>query len=165
MDAVGTRANRTVEIAVTQTMVDRAERRFDLRPQRLAGDTVYGAVRLLKRLVDRNITPHVPVWDTRWHLQARRLRLRPGSQYLCLPGGAELTNTGNIDQGHIVYYGAGKSDCSRCLLKPKCTTAVAREITRGLNEDVRDRVRALPIRKLSSSHAANARRLRCGLRT
>jgi hypothetical protein len=52
-----------VEIAITQTMVDRVERRFDLRPQRLAGDTVYGAVRLLKWLVDRNITPHVPVWD------------------------------------------------------------------------------------------------------
>jgi len=36
---------------------------LDLRPQRLAGDTAYGAVRLLKWLVDRNITPHVPVWD------------------------------------------------------------------------------------------------------
>ena len=48
---------------LTQTMVDRVERRFDLRPRRLAGDTVYGAVRLLKWLVDRNITPHVPVWD------------------------------------------------------------------------------------------------------
>jgi transposase len=32
LDAVGTRANRAVEIAVTQTMVDRVERRFDLRP-------------------------------------------------------------------------------------------------------------------------------------
>jgi hypothetical protein len=63
LDAVGTRANRAVEIAVTQIMVDRVERRFDLRPKRLAGDTAYGAVRLLKWLVDRKITPHVPVWD------------------------------------------------------------------------------------------------------
>ncbi len=31
IDAVGTRANRAAEIAVTQTMVDRVERRFDLR--------------------------------------------------------------------------------------------------------------------------------------
>ena len=46
LDAAGTRANRAVEIAVTKTMVDRVERRFDLRPQRLAGDTAYGAVRL-----------------------------------------------------------------------------------------------------------------------
>ena len=44
-------------------MVDRVKRRFDLRPQRLAGDSVYGAVGLLKALVDRKITPHVPVWD------------------------------------------------------------------------------------------------------
>jgi DDE family transposase len=28
-------------------------------------------------------------------------------------------------------------------LKPKCTTAVVRKVTRDLNEDVRDRVRAL----------------------
>ena len=63
VDAEGTRANRTVEIAVTQTMVERVRRRFDLRPQRLAGDTAYGAVRLLKWLVDRKITPHIPVWD------------------------------------------------------------------------------------------------------
>ena len=63
VDAEGTRANRAMEIAITQTMVDRVCRRFDLRPQRLAGDTVYGAVRLLKWLVDRKIAPHVPVWD------------------------------------------------------------------------------------------------------
>src|SRR5262249_9395327 len=62
--------------------------------------------------------------------------------YIC-PGGAELTSTGNIDQGHIVYYRASKSDCSQCSLKPKCTTAVVRKITRDLDEDVRDHVRAL----------------------
>ena len=62
--------------------------------------------------------------------------------YIC-PGGAELTSAGNIDQGHIVYYRASKSDCSQCSLKPKCTTATVRKITRDLNEDVRDRVRAL----------------------
>jgi hypothetical protein len=62
--------------------------------------------------------------------------------YVC-PGGAELTSTGNIDQGHIVYYRASKNDCSGCSLKPKCTTATVRKMTRDLNENVRDRVRAL----------------------
>jgi SRSO17 transposase len=38
-------------------------------------------------------------------------------------------------------------------LKPQCTTAVARKITRYLNEDVRDRVVHCPIRKPSSSRA------------
>jgi transposase len=147
VDAEGTRANRIVEIAVTQTMMDRVKRRFDLRPQRLAGDTAYGAVRLLKWLVDRQITPHIPVWDKSARSDGTFSRAdfifdQERNIYIC-PGGAELTSTGNIDQGHIVHYRASKNDCSVCLLKPKCTTAVARKITRDLNEDVRDRVRAL----------------------
>jgi hypothetical protein len=147
VDAEGTRANRTVEITITETMIDRAKRRFDLRPQRLAGDSVYGAVRLLKWLVDRKITPHVPVWDKSARHNGTFSRAdfvfdRQRNVYIC-PGGAELTSTGNIDQGHIVYYRANKSDCSACSLKPKCTTAPMRKVTRDVNEDVRDRVRAL----------------------
>jgi transposase len=147
LDAEGTRANRIAEIAVTQTMVERVRRRFDLQPQRLAGDTVYGAVRLLKWLVDRKITPHVPVWDKSERYDGTFSRAdfafdQERNIYVC-PGGAELTSTGNIDQGHIVYYRASKNDCSTCSLKPKCTTAVVRKITRDIDEDVRDRVRAL----------------------
>jgi transposase len=147
LDAEGTRANRIVEIAVTQTMIDRVRRRFDLQPQRLAGDTAYGAVRLLKWLVDRSITPHIPVWDKSARPDGTFSRadfaFEPERNIYVCPGGAELTSTGNIDQGHIVYYRASKNDCSTCSLKPKCTTAVSRKITRDLNEDVRDRVRAL----------------------
>jgi transposase len=147
VDAEGTRANRAAEIAITETMVDRIKRRFDLQPQRLAGDSVYGAVRLLRALVDRKITPHVPVWDKSARHDGTFSRAdfvfdQERNVYLC-PDGAELTSTGNVDQGHIVYYRANKHDCSTCLLKPKCTTAPMRKVTRDLNEDVRDRVRAL----------------------
>ncbi len=147
VDAEGTRANRAVEIAVTRTMVERVHRRFDLRPQRLAGDTVYGAVRLLKWLVDRQITPHVPVWDKSARQDGTFSRAdfvfdRERNVYVC-PGGAALTSTGSMDQDHIVYYRASKKDCSICLLKPKCTTAAMRKVTRDVDEDVRDQVRAL----------------------
>jgi transposase len=147
IDAEGTRANRVAEIAVTQTMMDRVRRRFGLRPQKLAGDSVYGAVRLLKWLVDRKIAPHVPVWDKSARSDGTFSRSdfvfdQKRNIYIC-PGGAELTSTGNVDQGHIVYYRASKNDCSSCSLKPKCTTAVVRKVTRDVNEEVRDRVRAL----------------------
>jgi hypothetical protein len=46
---------------------------------------------------------------------------------------------GNIDQGRFVYYWASKSHCSACSLKPKCTTAPVRKITRDIHEDMRDR--------------------------
>jgi transposase len=147
VDAEGTRANRVVEIAITQTMVDRVRRRFDLQPRRLAGDTVYGAVKLLKWLVDRKIAPHVPVWDRSARPDGTFSRAdfvfdRERNIYVC-PGGAELTSTGNIDQGHTVYYRANKKDCSICSLKAKCTTAIVRKVTRDVHEDVRDQVRAL----------------------
>ena len=100
-----------------------------------------------KQLVDRKITPHVPVWDKSARHDGTFSRAdflfdQQRNIYIC-PGGAELTSTGNIDQGHIVYYRASKNDCLTCSLKPKCTTAVVRKITRDLNEEVRDRVRAL----------------------
>ena len=147
VDAEGTRANRSEEIASTQTMVDRVGRRFDLRPRRLAGDTVYGAAKLLKWLVDRAITPHVPVWDRSARSDGTFSRAdfvfdQRRNLYIC-PGGAELTSSGNVDQGHIVYYRASKKDCSTCSLKPKCTTAVVRKVTRDVHEDIRDYVRGL----------------------
>jgi hypothetical protein len=75
LDAEGTRANRIAEIAVAQTMVERVRRRFDLQPQRLAGDTVYGAVRLLKWLG----------WIATSHRRSldflpARCKLRPGNR-------------------------------------------------------------------------------------
>jgi hypothetical protein len=57
IDAEGTRANRSEEIACSQVIVDRVERRFDLRPERLAGDTVYGAAKLLKSRSARREQP------------------------------------------------------------------------------------------------------------
>lgn len=44
------RANRSDEIAVTETMIGRVERHFGLAAARLAGDTAYGAAKLLKWL-------------------------------------------------------------------------------------------------------------------
>jgi hypothetical protein len=63
VDVEHTQANRIAEIAITDTMIERFRERFDLQPRQLAGDTVYGAVRLLKWWVDREIGPHIPVWD------------------------------------------------------------------------------------------------------
>jgi transposase len=147
VDAEGTRANRSDEIAVTETMIERVERRFGLAPQRLAGDTAYGAARLLKWLWDRGIAPHVPVWDKSKQTGGRFTKEdfvfdRDRNVYIC-PAGAELTHSGIIDQGRILPYRASKNDCSICALKSQCTTAPARKVSRDIDEDVRDQVRAL----------------------
>ena len=46
-------------------------------------------------------------------------------------------------RGHLLPYRASRSDCSRCNLKARCTPSTSRKVTRDVDEDVRDRVRAL----------------------
>ena len=148
LDAEGTRANRTVEIAVTQTMMDRVRRRFDLQPQRLAGDTAYGAVRLLKWLVDRQIMPHIPVWDKSVRSDGTFSRAdfvfdQSRDIYIC-PNGKLLHTTGTVIDSSTLRYRASKRDCDLCAFKMQCCPHTpARQIPRDLHEDARDVARAL----------------------
>jgi hypothetical protein len=64
VDAEETPARTFDEVAATQTMLDRTEERFDLRPKRLAADTAYGTGKFLGWLVkQKKIIPHIPVWE------------------------------------------------------------------------------------------------------
>ncbi len=46
------------------TMSERVEEQFDIKPDRLIGDTAYGTAPMLAWMVDeKDIEPHVPVWD------------------------------------------------------------------------------------------------------
>ena len=97
--------------------------------------------------MDRKIIPHVPVWDKSSRTDGKFSRAdfvfdRERNVYVC-PAGKLLTNNGLIDQGHILPYRASMYDCARCELKPRCTTANARKVSRDIDEDVRDHVRAL----------------------
>lgn len=73
-------------------------------------------------------------------MTARRLR----NVYICPAGAEQLTHSGVIDQGRsLPYRASSRSDCSICKLKPRCTTSVARKLSRDIGEDVRDQVRGL----------------------
>ena len=64
VDVEATPAHKLDEIKATKTMIDRVETRFDLKPQRLIGDTNYGTAEILGWMVDeKRIEPHVSVWD------------------------------------------------------------------------------------------------------
>ena len=91
VDAEGTCANRRHEIAAVETMLDWVSRRFHLKPRSLAGDSVYGAGRLLTRLTERGIEPHVPVWDRSARSDGLFLRSdfvfdAEENHYICLGG-------------------------------------------------------------------------------
>src|ERR1700741_656937 len=63
VDVEPTPARTYDEVESTKTILDRNERRFSLKPKRLAADTAYGTGRFLGWLVGRGIAPHIPVRD------------------------------------------------------------------------------------------------------
>jgi transposase len=146
VEATPTRISKEVE--ATETMIERTQRRFDLKPDHLAGDVAYGTGKMLGWLVERGIEPHVPVWDKGKRddgsLSREDFAFNPdGDVYVC-PKGSTLKTTGTVHDGKTLLYRSSKRDCDRCSLKPKCCPrSPSRKIPRDINEAARDHARSL----------------------
>ena len=130
-------------------MIERTEVRFGLKPDRLAADTAYGSASTLAWLVnEKEIEPHVPVWDksTRRDGTLSRADFNYDTErdvYTC-PGGKILKTTGKINADNTVRYRASAKDCGACHIKERCCpNTPQRKIPRDINESVREYVRAL----------------------
>src|SRR3954471_9518169 len=148
VDVEATPARTYDEVEATKTMLERTERRLDLKPKRLAADTAYGTGRFLGWLVGRGIAPHIPVRDAserddgcfsrsdfRWD--------RRRGVYVC-PNNKVLHTTGRVHEGYMLRYRASKFDCDVCALKMQCCPNIpARQFPRDLHEDARDLARRL----------------------
>ena len=52
MDGEPTPAHRTADLESTNTMIERVEEKFDIKPDRLIGDTAYGTGPMLAWMVN-----------------------------------------------------------------------------------------------------------------
>ena len=155
VDVEATRAHRTDEVASTKTMLERVEERFDLKPKRLAADTAYGSAAMLGWLVEeKEILPHIPVWDK----SAGKPELFGRSEftwvadsdwYVC-PSGKRLESSlrrfkkPRITKENTIIYRARSADCGSCSLKTRCCpNTPSRKIHRSIHEDARDLARSL----------------------
>ena len=152
VDVEATPAHRTQEVDSARTMVDRVEERFDLKPDRLVGDTAYGTGSMLGWMVEeKRIAPHVPVWDRSerkdgtlsssefvWDEQA--------NQYRC-PQGHALPNyrrqftkpRDHITKAGTILYSASQHDCTGCAMKQQCCPNMPnRRIMRSVHERSRE---------------------------
>ena len=123
--------------ASRRRMVGARQTPLDLRPQGLAGDSAYGAERLLKWLVDRKITPHIPVWDKSKRRDGSFSRAdfvfdRERNIYVCPD--RRLTSAGNIDQGTSSITEQQRHDCST-VHRSQSARQRSCKITRDVNED------------------------------
>jgi transposase len=148
VDVEPTPARTYDEVESTKTMLDRTERRFGLKPKRLAADTAYGTGRFLGWLVGHRIAPHIPVRDASERDDGTFSRTdfrwdRRRGVYIC-PSGKVLNTTGTVHDGKTLRYRASKFDCEVCALKMQCCpNGPARQIPRDVHEYARDVTRRL----------------------
>jgi transposase len=156
MDVVATPALRTAEVNATKTMIDRVEQRFGMRPKRLIGDTAYGTAEMLGWMVkEKNIEPHVPVWDKGDREDGTFSRsdfaYDAASNSLTCPNGKRLLQfhrtyereRSGVTKANVRLYRASKHDCDACALKQRCCPGQpVRKVMRSVHEDARDVARA-----------------------
>ena len=148
VDVEPTPARTYDEVESTKTMLARTERRFHLKPRRLAAYTAYGTGRFLGWLVGCGIAPHIPVRDASERDDGTFSRSdfrwdRRRGVYIC-PSNKTLHTTGTVHDGNALRYRASKFDCDVCVLKTKCCpNTPARQIPRDVHEDARDLARRL----------------------
>lgn len=149
VDVEATPAYRTDEVNAAQTMIERVEERFDMKPQRLVADTAYGIGPLLGWLVEeKHIAPHVPVWDKSERQDGTFSRSdfifdADHNRYQC-PGGKYLRPAWRSQQKNPFRYRASLYDCQECPLKTKCCpNTPIRKIDRSPFEAARDVARKI----------------------
>jgi transposase len=147
VDVEPTPARTYDEVASTKTMIERAEQRFDLKPDWLAADTAYGTGKLLAWLLGKHITPHIPVWERYPSLDGMFSRSdftydAERDVYVC-PDGKPLRTSGTVHDSRVRNYLSQLGDCRACTLKQRCTRAPFKKIARDINEDARNYARSL----------------------
>ena len=157
VDVAATPTRISMEVDVVETMLERVEARFDLKPERMTADGAYGTGDLLGEIVARNIAPHIPVWDKgkrdNGTFSRADFRFEPDRDLYICPRGNTLKTTGKVHDGRTLLYRASKHDCDPCPLKLRCCPkeparkiprARSRaQIPRDVNEAARDLARGL----------------------
>jgi transposase len=152
MDVEASRAIRQAEVGASQTMIERTEATFGIKPDWLAADTAYGSAPNLHFLVDeKDIAPHIPVID-----KSRRddgtfsredfIYDEARDCYVCLNGKVLPRSSGARGSrgDDMISYFARVADCRACPLKSSCCSkSPSRKITRHIHEAARDVARAI----------------------
>ncbi len=149
MDVEASRAIRQAEVGASQTMIERTETTFGIKPDWLVADTAYGSAPNLHFLVDKKgIEPHVPVIEKSQRDDGSFSRSdftydADLDIYIC-PNGKVLRTNGRLRNDGMYAYYSRVSDCKNCPFKLRCCAKTPeRKITRHQYEAARDVARAV----------------------
>ena len=157
VDVEASSVSKSAEVDATKTMIERVEEKFDIKPDRLVGDTNYGSAAILGWLVDeKKIAPHTCVADKserndgtlsrsdfQWDEQANEYRCPEG--HALRSDWRPFKNPRNrITKKDTIIYRSSQPDCAACPNKNRCCPKTpVRKITRSIHEKARDVARAI----------------------
>ena len=146
VDVEASAVNKMAEAEATRIMIDRVEERFDLKPNRLVGDTNYGSAAMVGWLVEeKQIEPHVPVVDKserddgtfsrsdfQWDETANEYRCPAG--HVLRSNWRPFTNPRtHVTKADTIIYRSSQSDCEACAMKADCCpTTPRRNVPRSI---------------------------------
>ena len=152
VDVEATPAHRTLEVQSTKIMIERVEDRFAMKTKKLIGDTAYGTAEFLGWMVnEKNIEPHVPVWDkgerSDGTFSRSDFRFDEEADHYTCPNGKELRRynrvfrkpRSGITKDNTINYRSIRGECEVCPLKQRCCANTPyRKVTRSIYESARD---------------------------
>ncbi len=175
VDVEASAVSKAAEVDATKTMIDRVEEKFEIKPERLVGDTNYGSAAMLGWLVDeKKIAPHTHVADKterddgtlsrsdfQWDEQA--------NEYRCPEGKALRSDwrpfknpRDRITKADTIIYRSRISDCISCPNKDRCCpNTTFRKIARSIHEKARDVARDIG---KTDAFKESCRQRKCSLR-
>jgi len=157
LDVEASPSTHKAEVATTKTMIERIESNYRIRPDRLMGDTAYGAAANLGYLVEEKaIEPHIPAWeksnrtdgtfpnsDFDWYPEANEYRCPEGKSLRHRRRNFATPHSG-ITKANTIIYRSSTKDCKQCVLKNQCCpNTTFRKIARSVHEGARDVARTI----------------------
>ena len=147
VDVEATPARLSQEIVAAKAMLERSRDRVGFAPASLAADKSYGTAPFLAWLLERNVTPFVPVLDRKGQTDGKLTRDEFAYDhardcFVC-PEGHNLILRSITPETGVKRYRPSASACRHCPRKPDCTDGSTRTLVRLVDEDARQSVRDL----------------------
>jgi transposase len=131
-----------------EPMAEAARKALGAEQMNVVADAGYSNSEQAARCEQRGILPHVPANRSINNqgggglFDRTAFQYRPETDtYLC-PAGRTLQRKQLSKKDKAIFYTANKTDCGSCAMRPRCTGAPQRLVTRLLDEDALNRMHA-----------------------
>jgi transposase len=131
-----------------QPMAEAAQKALGMERLNVVADAGYSNAEQAAHCEQRGILPHAPATRAVNNqgdgglFGREHFHYQPGADTFLCPANKTIRRKQISKKDKAIYYKADTSDCGTCAMKPRCTQAPARLVSRLLHEDALNRMHA-----------------------